>query len=74
MSLWAKVSLCGLEAVWTCARVLSKIPNPSSRSDPAGSELTLLLDETGVFGGVTITGYISDECTLLVDDVGDRDG
>jgi hypothetical protein len=72
MSLWAEASLCGLEAVWTCARALSKIPNPSSRSDPVNSELTSLSDETGVLGGVAITGYVSDECTSLVDDAGDR--
>jgi hypothetical protein len=72
MSLWAEVSLCGLEAAWTCARALSKIPNPSSRSDPLDLELASLSDETGVLGGVAVMGYVSDECTSLVDDAGDR--
>jgi hypothetical protein len=72
MSLWAEASLCGLEAAWTCARVLSKISNPSSRSDPVNSELASLSDETGVLGGVAVTGYVSDECTSLVDNAGDR--
>jgi hypothetical protein len=72
MSLWAEASLCGLEAAWTCARALSRIPNPSSRSDPVNSELASLSDETGVLGGVAVTGYVSDECTSLVDDAGDR--
>jgi hypothetical protein len=73
MSLWAEVSLCGLEAAWTCARALSKIPTPSNKSDPLESELALLSDETEVFGGVAGTGYISDDCTSLGDD-GDGDG
>jgi hypothetical protein len=72
MSLGAEVSLCGLEAAWTCARVLSKISNLSSKSDPLESGLTSLSDKTGVFGGVAVTGYVSDECTSLVDDAGDR--
>jgi hypothetical protein len=48
MSLWAEVSLCGLEAAWTCARALSKIPNPRSKSDLVNLELASLSDETGV--------------------------
>jgi hypothetical protein len=72
MSLWAKASLCGLEAAWTCVRALSKIPNPSSRSDLVNLELASLSAETGVLGSVAVTGYVSDECTSLVNDVGDR--
>jgi hypothetical protein len=72
MSLWAEASLCGLGAAWTCVRALSKIPNPSSRSDSVNSELASLSDETGVLGGVAVMGYVCDECTSLVDDVGDR--
>jgi hypothetical protein len=72
MSLWAEVSLCGLEVVWTCARVLSKIPTPSSKNDLLESGLALLLDEIGVFVRVTGTGYVSDDCTSLGDD-GDGD-
>jgi hypothetical protein len=72
MLLWAEASLCGLEAAWTCVRALSKIPNLSSRSDPVNLELASLSDETGVLDGVAVMGYVSDECTLLGDDVGDR--
>ena len=72
MSLWAEVSLCGLEAAWTCVRALSKIPTPSSTSDPLELGLASLSDETGVFGGVAGTGYVSDDCTSLGDD-GDGD-
>jgi hypothetical protein len=73
MSLWAEVSLCGLEAAWTCAKALSKIPTPSNNSDLLESGLTSLSDETTVFGGVAGTGYVRDDCTWLGDD-GDGDG
>jgi hypothetical protein len=53
-------------------RALSKIPNLSSKSDPLESGLASLSVETGVFGGVAKTGYVSDDCTSLGDD-GDGD-